>query len=170
MHAIVSALSASVVTRLHLTWAHVNKRAQLEQLAKYHEASGNFSAYRLFQRSVDGSCIPYVGMYLSDMQLANEYQPDNILIAPGTSPLGTTVSLIHFAKREKWWEAIDAMLRHQQRPYAFAEDAATIAYIETNAALGGEKDQGFFWTRSQEIQQAEVQHADIRKGLELAGF
>ncbi|KAM5536010.1 hypothetical protein V8D89_010268 [Ganoderma adspersum] len=170
MHAIVGALSASVVTRLHLTWAHVNKRAQLEQLAKYHEASGNFSAYRLFQRSVDGPCIPYLGMHLSDMQLANEYQADNILVAPASSPLGTTVSLIHFAKREKWWEAIDAMLRHQARPYAFAEDAGTMSYIETNAALGGEKDQGFFWTRSQEIQQAEVQHADIRKGLELAGF
>lgn len=170
MHAIVSALSASVVTRLHLTWAHVNKRAQLEQLAKYHEASGNFSAYRLFQRSVDGPCIPYLGMHLADMQLANEYQADNILVAPASSPLGTTVSLIHFAKREKWWEAIDAMLRHQARPYAFAEDAGTMAYIEANATLGGEKDQGFFWTRSQEIQQAEVQHADIRKGLELAGF
>ena len=168
MHAIVTALSSPVVNRLHLTWAHVNKRAQLEQLAKYHEAAGNFSAYRLFQRSADGPCIPHVAMYLADLQ--NEQSPDSVLVAPASSPLGTTVSLINFAKRERWWEAIDAMLRHQHKPYTFAEDAATMAFIETHAALAGERDQGSFWMKSQEIQQAEMQHADIRKGLELAGF
>ncbi|TBU50019.1 ras GEF [Dichomitus squalens] len=170
MHAIVTALSSPVVNRLHLTWAHVNKRAQLEQLAKYHEAAGNFSAYRLFQRSVEGPCIPYIGMYLTDMQLANEQYQDTVLVSPASSPLGTTASLIHFAKREKWWEAIDAMLRHQHKPYAFAEDAATMMFIDANATLAGEKDQSSFWVKSQEIQQAEMQHADIRKGLELAGF
>ena len=170
MHALVFALSSPVVARLHLTWAHVNRRAQLEQLAKYHEAAGNFSAYRLFQRSAEGPCIPYVGMYLADMQLAHDQHADNVLVAPASSPLGTTVSLIHFAKRERWWEAIDAMLRHQHKPYTFAEDAATMAFIETHAALAGERDQGSFWMKSQEIQQAELQHADIRKGLELAGF
>ncbi|KAI0756519.1 ras GEF [Daedaleopsis nitida] len=168
MHALVFALSSPLISRLHLTWAHVNRRVQLEQLAKYHEPTGNFSAYRLFQRSADGPCIPYVGMYLADLQ--NEQSPDNVLVAPASSPLGTTVSLINFAKRERWWEAIDAMLRHQAPPYAFAEDASVVTFIETNLAQAGEKDHGSFWMKSQEIQQAEMQHADIRKGLELAGF
>lgn len=170
MHAIISTLSGPIINRLHLTWAHINKRAQLEQLATYHEASGKFSAYRLFQRSAEGPCIPYIGMYLTDMELTNEQFADNVLVAPASSPLGTTASLIHFVKREKWWEAIDAMLRHQRKRFTFAEDGATMTYIETNATLAGEKDQGSFWTKSQEIQQAEMQHADIRKGLELAGF
>ena len=170
MHALVYALSSPVISRLHLTWAHVGRRVQLEQLAKYHEQTGNFSAYRLLQRSADGPCIPHIGMYITDLQVADQQHPDNVLIEPSSSPLGTTVSLIHFAKREKWWEAIDAMLRHQAKPYTHPEDSTVVTYIETNLAQAGEKDQGSFWTKSQEIQQAEMQHADIRKGLELAGF
>lgn len=168
LHAIVIALSSPVISRLHLTWAHVNRRVQLEQLAKYHEPTGNNSAYRLFQRSADGPCIPHIDMYLADLQ--NEQSPDKVLVEPDASPLGTTVSLINFAKREKWWEVIDGMLRHQARPYAIAEDASVVTIIELNLTLAGDNDQGSFWMKSQEIQQAEMQHADIRKGLELAGF
>ncbi|KAI0660561.1 ras GEF [Cubamyces menziesii] len=170
MHAIVDALSSPVVSRLHLTWAHVGRRSQLEQLAKYHEPSGSLSAYRISQRTADGPCIPFIGMYLADMQLANTEEPDNIVILSSSTSSGAPLSLINFAKREKWHEAIDAILRHQARPYTFAEDASVAAYIETNIALAGEKEQGAFWLKSQEIQQAELQHADIRKGLELAGF
>lgn len=109
-------------------------------------------------------------MYLTDMQHVHEQQGDNVLVGPGVSPLGTTVSLINFAKREKWWEAIDVMLRHQAKPYALAEDAGVIACLEAGLAAAAEKDLAALWTKSQEIQQAEMQHADIRKGLELAGF
>lgn len=170
MHTLVVALSSPVISRIHLTWAHVNRRVQLEQLAKYHELTGNFSAYRLFQRSADGPCIPHIGMYLTDLQQIHEQNTDNVLVAPASSPFGTTMSLINFAKREKWWEAVDAILRHQTKSYSFAEDTTISAYIETQLTLAGGKDQGSFWMKSQEIQQAEMQHADIRKGLELAGF
>ena len=171
MHAIVFALSSPVVARLHLTWAHVSRRAQLEQLAKYHEQTGNFSAYRLFQRSAgDAPCIPYIGMYLADMQLARDTLPDTVRVAPSMSPLGTTASLINFALRERWGEALDGVLRHQARPYVLIEDLPLTAFIEASLAAAGERDQSAFWAKSQEIQQAEMLHADIRKGLELAGF
>ncbi|KAI8981176.1 ras GEF [Trametes punicea] len=166
MYAIVDALSSPVVSRLHLTWLHVGRRSQHEQLAKFHDPRGNFSAYRISQRTVEGPCIPFIGMYLADMQLANTQGPDNIIILSLTAPL----SLVNFAKREMWYESIDAILRHQAKTYAFVEDPSVVACIETNVAVAAEKDQGSFWAKSQEIQQAEMQHADIRKGLELAGF
>ncbi|CDO73135.1 hypothetical protein BN946_scf185007.g190 [Trametes cinnabarina] len=166
MHAIVAALSSPVISRLHLTWTHVGRRSQLEQMAKYHEPSGSLSAYRISQRTVDGPCIPFIGMYLTDIQLANTQGPDNIVILSSSAPM----LLINFAKREKWYEAIDAIMRHQAKTYTFAEDPGVVAYIDTNVAVAGEKDQSSFWLKSQEIQQAELQHADIRKGLELAGF
>ena len=170
MHALVFALSSPVVARLHLTWAHVNRRAQLEQLAKYHEPTGSSSAYRLFQRSADGPCIPHIGMHLADMQAAHEQFADVVRLSPAASPLGTTASLINFAKRERWAEALDGILRHQARPYAIVEDLALTAYIDAGVAAAGDRDQSAFWAKSQEIQQAEMLHADIRKGLELAGF
>ncbi|KAI0375492.1 ras GEF [Pilatotrama ljubarskyi] len=170
MHAIVEALSSPVVNRLHLTWAHVGRRSQLEQLAKYHDPTGSFSAYRLSQRAVDGPCIPVISMYLADMQLANTEAPDNIVILSSSSSSSSPLSLINFEKREKWYESVEAITRHQHKTYSFAEDMGVVAYMETNIAVAGEKDQGSFWMKSQEIQQAEMQHADIRKGLELAGF
>ncbi len=170
MYAIVDALSSPVISRLHLTWAHVGRRSHLEQLAKYQDPTGSFSAYRLSQRAVDGPCIPYIGMHLADMQLANTQAPDNTVILSSSSSSGSPLSLINFAKRERWYEAIEAIVRHQPRSYAFAEDASVVAYVDANIAVAGEKDQGSFWMKSQELQQAELQHADIRKGLELAGF
>ncbi|EIW64034.1 ras GEF [Trametes versicolor FP-101664 SS1] len=170
MYALVDALSSPVVSRLHLTWAHVGRRSHLEQLAKYHDPTGSFSAYRLSQRAVDGPCIPYIGMHLADMQAANTQAPDNTVILSSSSTSSSPLSLINFAKRERWYEAIEAIVRHQPRTYAFAEDASVVAYVDANIAVAGEKDQGSFWMKSQELQQAELQHADIRKGLELAGF
>ena len=168
MHAIIFALSSPVVARLHLTWAHVSRRAQLEQLAKYHEPTGNFSAYRLMQRSADGPCIPHIGMHLADMQLAHEQLPDYVPARGGDAVGGRL--LVNFAKRERWWEALDAILRHQARPYTIVEDLSLTVYIEAGVAAASERDEASFWAKSQEIQQAEMLHADIRKGLELAGF
>ncbi|KAH9920201.1 ras GEF [Epithele typhae] len=170
LHAVVAALSSPVIARLHFTWAHVKRRAQLEQLAKYHDPAGNLSSYRLWQRSADGPCIPHIAMHLTDMQAVQDQLPDDVRVSAAVSPLGTTSSLIHFAKREKWWEALDAIHRHQARPYALAEDAVLAALIDTNLLAFGDVEQNVFWTKSQEIQQAEMLHADIRKGLELAGF
>ncbi|KAI0830803.1 ras GEF [Trametes gibbosa] len=170
MYAIVDALSNPVISRLHLTWAHTGRRSHLEQLAKYHDPTGNFSAYRLAQRSVDVPCLPFIAMYLADMQLANTQAPDNTVILSSSSTSSSPLSLVNFTKREKWCEAIEAIVRHQARTYALAEDASVATYVEMSIAVAGEKDQGSFWMKSQEIQQTELQHADIRKGLELAGF
>ena len=109
-------------------------------------------------------------MHLADMKLAHEQLPDSVRLSSATSPLGGAGSLINFAKRDRWLEPLDAILRHQARPYAVVEDLALTAFIETSVAAFAERDQSAFWAKSQEIQQAEMLHADIRKGLELAGF
>jgi son of sevenless len=45
-----------------------------------------------------------------------------------------------------------------------------MSYIDQQLANAASKDLNSFWARSQELQQAELAHADIRKGLEAAGF
>jgi son of sevenless len=42
--------------------------------------------------------------------------------------------------------------------------------VENQLRIAAGKDEGSFWMRSQEVQHAELAHADIRKGLEAAGF
>ncbi|OBZ79386.1 Cell division control protein 25 [Grifola frondosa] len=170
MSALVVALSSAVISRLHLTWAHVVRRSQLEQLAKYNEPTGNFSAYRLLQRSVDGPCLPFVEMYLTDIININDLHPDNAVVPIPVTGTGSNFPLVNFVKRKKWYEVVDVMLRYQPKVYTFVEDPSITTFIETNLAVAGERDQGSFWMKSQEVQQAEMSHADIRKGLELAGF
>jgi son of sevenless-like protein len=43
-------------------------------------------------------------------------------------------------------------------------------FIEQQLSAASSRDVNQFWARSQELQQAELAHADIRKGLEAAGF
>jgi son of sevenless-like protein len=45
-----------------------------------------------------------------------------------------------------------------------------MSYIDSQLAAAEALDPASFWSRSQELQQAELAHADIRKGLEAAGF
>jgi son of sevenless len=104
-------------------------------------------------------------MYLSDMVHINDQYPDTI-----NTDFGLT--LIHFVKRERWADAMNAMLRFQKRPHPIAEDPMTMNFVEQqlSGGLAGARDPSYFWGRSQELQQAELAHADIRKGLEAAGF
>jgi son of sevenless len=47
-----------------------------------------------------------------------------------------------------------------------------MTFVEAQLQSGTQsaRDPNFFWGRSQELQQTELAHADIRKGLEAAGF
>ncbi len=165
MSAIVTALESVVVTRLHLTWAHVGRASQLSQLVKLNDPTGNFATFRSVQRSSEGPCVPFITMHLTDISHIGDQYLDNAVITANSSR-----TLVNFIKRQKWSNTVNAMLRHQGKFYPFAEDAAMMSFVEANLLQTGELDQAAFWAKSQEVQQAEVTNADIRKGLEAAGF
>jgi len=77
---------------------------------------------------------------------------------------------ICFLRRQRLYETVSTLLRYQSRPYNIAESESTTNFILQHLRSGSLKDQAWFWARSQEIQQSELAHADIRKGLEAAGF
>ena len=138
-----------------------------------------------------------MGMYLTDIVHVQDQLKDNVSfpLSSVTSPGGTSLStagfspvqsigsgtspsaesptgpsLINFVKRQKWYEAVNAIMRFQNKSHGFAENTPTLTYISEHLLLAISKDPASFWTRSQELQQHEVAHADIRKGLEAAGF
>ncbi|KAJ3556493.1 hypothetical protein NM688_g2000 [Phlebia brevispora] len=170
MSAIVTALSSTVLSKLHLTWAHVGRTSHLDPLAKFNDPSGSFSAFRQAQQTLehDVPCVPFVGMYLTDFVHINDQFKDKDI--PTTDPEKPTERHFCFLKRRKWTEVLDTMLQYQKIPYPFAQDPATVQLIETNLAAAAEKDQAEFWSKSQEVLQVEVASADIRKGLQAAGF
>ena len=160
MSAIITALSSTVISRLHLTWAHVGRKSTYEALSRYNEPTGNFSGYRSLMRDVEGSCIPFVIMYLTDLvHIHDQYVDDER-------------GRLCFFKRQRWYEVVTVMLRYQSRPYDIAENGGTMGFVMKHLRdlEDGWKDHNWFWSRSQEVQQTEMAHADIRKGLEAAGF
>ncbi|KAF8079044.1 ras guanine nucleotide exchange factor domain-containing protein [Lyophyllum atratum] len=137
MSAVINGLSSTVINRLHLTWAHVGRKAALEGLLRHNEPTGGFSGHRNFTSTY-------------------HYSDDGERIC--------------FLQRQRSYETINAMLRYQARSYDIAESESTMNFIWRHLLEDSAKDGNWFWTRSQEVQQSELAHADIRKGLEAAGF
>ena len=62
MSAIVAGLSGADVSRLQLTWQHVNRGSNLEPLSKLTEPTSNFSNYRNLHNALDGPCVPFISI------------------------------------------------------------------------------------------------------------
>jgi len=165
LSAMLTALSSTVLTRLHLSWAHCSKRSSLEPLLKLNEPTGGFCSYRKMLALADGPCVPFFVMFLTDLVHLHDQYTDNV--PPLTDGDAT---LVLFTKRQRMYEVVSTMLKAQHRPYHIAEDESVVKFIEAHMRAGYAKDQAWFWARSQEMSQLELQHADIRKGLEAAGF
>ncbi|EMD42325.1 hypothetical protein CERSUDRAFT_90941 [Gelatoporia subvermispora B] len=162
------ALSGPVIGRLHLTWAHTTRGKQFEELRECVDPAANYEILRHLQDDLDTPCVPFIKSYLSDIIEVDARYTDNTMVTRVSG--NVTLCLINFVKREKWYDAIDKIVRHQTRQYAIQEDPTVMAYVEERLIRAGEKDQGSLWLRSQELQQAEMDLADIRKWLGMAGF
>lgn len=155
MCAIITALSTTALTQLHSTWAQVGRKSNLDSLLRHNEPTGRFSGYRTLQQ-IDGPCVPFITMYLTDIIHAGEQHKEES-------------DVILFYQRARWFEIITNMLKFQSRPYRIAPSETTTSFIEMHLreTLW---DQSWFWQRSQELLRTEAVHAEFRKGLEAAGF
>ncbi|KAG8900893.1 hypothetical protein FRB99_005682 [Tulasnella sp. 403] len=238
----------------------------MEPMLALTDPSGNFAAYRKFYDKVNTSCVPFVGIYLTQLVHYADQYPDTLQVAVPPSSMNTpqvpsspksgssastgkstqapsshhsqqqlvqTTTHINFTRLFKCAEVIHQMLRHQVRGYRQANPSATamhpvpdpssaqgidlgvenaqvMAYVEimlntggvgmappeglplmnpsahVPPALGAEGAGGpsvqlvshgqvgvveaWYWQRSSELHDIEVETSDIRRGLEAAGF
>jgi son of sevenless len=166
--AIVTALSSAVIQRLHLTWAYAKKTSHLDQLTQLNDPAGSFAAYRQAQQATDTPCVPFIGMYLTDILHINDHYQDSS-VKTGMSA-DHTERLFSFVKRRKWSDTLDTILAHQKQRYTFPQDLMIIQLIEASLIRANEVVPNAFWAQSHDIQAAERQSLDIRGGLEDAGF
>jgi len=118
-------------------------------------------------------------MFLTDLVHVNDQYP-NLVDANG-EPLSSTPSLnpttvnggrtlVNFFKLQRFSDVINNILKFSSKPYVLTENLNMLSFIDSQLTTASSKDQGFFWQRSQDLLSAELAHADIRKGLEAAGF
>lgn len=109
MSTISSALNSSPILRLRKTWEQVHPRAkhQLDQLTRIMDSNKNFSSYREIIRNLNPPCIPFLGVYLTDLVFIQDGNPDFLKDS----------HLINFGKRHKTAEVIKKIMIHQSMPY-----------------------------------------------------
>ncbi|KAL1915665.1 uncharacterized protein VTP21DRAFT_6424 [Calcarisporiella thermophila] len=108
--AIVAALDSSAVFRLRRTWELVNQRTQqtLQMLKRRMNSAKNFAEYRELLRVSEPPCVPFLGVYLTDLTFISDGNPDM---------LARSSDMINFAKRSKTAEVIREIQRYQTVPY-----------------------------------------------------
>ena len=76
---------------------------------------------------------------------------------------------ISFYQRMRWYDIVRSIIKFQSRAYSHRA-TYTLPFIEDNLREHSGKPEEWFWTRSEELVQSEMLHADIRRGLSEAGF
>jgi hypothetical protein len=127
--AVLGALGSSGVSRLKTSWASVPK----EVMELYERTTGllaltsNMKALRDRCQelwSTGATCIPYVGMYLSDLTFIEE-----------GNAASTGDGLINWERRRQQTTAIDELLRFQSRPFDHEEVSFIAEFVQFGCRL-----------------------------------
>jgi len=115
---IIAALNSAAVGRLKLTWRELKpKTIQLwERVQAALAPASNYKAYRSRIATCEMPCLPYLGVFLSDLTFIEDGNRDRIAVP---TPDGGEAELINFVKRRKVAEVIARIRDFQSTPYNF---------------------------------------------------
>uniref|UniRef100_A0A673LPR3 Ras protein-specific guanine nucleotide-releasing factor 2a n=1 Tax=Sinocyclocheilus rhinocerous TaxID=307959 RepID=A0A673LPR3_9TELE len=105
---ITSALNRSAIYRLKKTWVKVCKQTKvlMDRLQKIVSSEGRFKNLRETLKNCNPPCVPYLGMYLTDLAFIEEGTPNF-----------TEEGLVNFSKMRMISHIIREIRQFQQAPY-----------------------------------------------------
>lgn len=121
---IISALGSAPIHRLSRTWSQVNARTTgvLDQMRSLMGSTKNFIEYREALHKANPPCIPFFGIYLTDLTFIEDGIPSII----------KKTQLINFAKRAKTAEVIRDIQQYQNVPFGLQPVPELQDYIIRN--------------------------------------
>ncbi|KAI0024883.1 ras guanine nucleotide exchange factor domain-containing protein [Xylariomycetidae sp. FL0641] len=127
---IISALGTAPIARLKRTWDQVPARTQavLETMRRLMASQKNFGEYRETLHAANPPCIPFFGVYLTDLTF----------IEDGIPSITKKTNLINFAKRAKTAEVIRDIQQYQSSPYSLQPVPELKDYILIHMQAAGD--------------------------------
>ncbi|CAO3594261.1 unnamed protein product [Absidia cylindrospora] len=155
--AIRSALDSTSIRRLKKTWDHLSAKYKhmLEPIYRATDSSRNFAEYRTRLKTAVAPCLPFLGVYLTDMTFIDDGNSNH-----RTTPSGQT--LINFDKYIKTTKVLNEIDQFQI-PYKLLEVEEIQRYL-SRCLETVEKDEQAFYNRSitLEPRQEDASASDIR--------
>lgn len=150
---IISALGTAPIHRLSRTWAQVNQKTMttLEGMRKLMGSTKNFLEYRDALHKANPPCIPFFGVYLTDLTFIEDGIPSMI----------KKTNLINFAKRAKTAEVIGDIQQYQNVPFALQPVQELQDYILKNMQSAGDVHE--MYERSLQVEPREREDEKIAR-------
>ncbi|KAA1096139.1 hypothetical protein PGT21_005999 [Puccinia graminis f. sp. tritici] len=153
---VMSALNSSTILRLKRTWEGVGNKARVlfENMNKAVSHQRNYAEYRATLRHARTPCIPFLGVYLTDMTFCHEGNPTH-----RASPDLPGVQLINFDKYQKMTKIMNEIERFQV-PFNFSEVPQITAYIRMSMSnlMSYQDSADELYQRSLQIEPREPSH------------
>ncbi|KAI1082217.1 ras GEF [Whalleya microplaca] len=157
---IISALGTAPIARLKRTWDQVPARTQavLETMRRLMASTKNFGEYREALHAANPPCIPFFGVYLTDLTFIEDGIPSII----------KKTNLINFAKRAKTAEVIRDIQQYQNAPYSLQAVPELQDYILSNMQAAGDVHE--MYDKSLNVEPREREDEKIVRVLAESGF
>ncbi|KAM4055380.1 rasGEF domain-containing protein [Hirsutella rhossiliensis] len=157
---IISALGTAPIARLKRTWDQVPQRSQavLEAMRRLMASTKNFGEYREALHAANPPCIPFFGVYLTDLTFIEDGIPSII----------KKTNLVNFAKRAKTAEVIRDIQQYQNVGYSLQPVAELQDYILSNMQAAGDVHE--MYDKSLQIEPREREDEKIVRVLAESGF
>ncbi|EFW98535.1 cell division control protein [Grosmannia clavigera kw1407] len=157
---IISALGTAPIARLKRTWDIVPQKSQatLESMRKLMASTKNFGEYREALHVANPPCIPFFGVYLTDLTFIEDGIPSII----------KKTNLINFAKRAKTAEVIRDIQQYQNVAYLLQPVSELQDYILSNMQAAGDVHE--MYDKSLQVEPREREDEKIVRVLAESGF
>lgn len=162
--AIVCSLNTSFVSRLKRTWELVSQKTKqtLDSLRNIVDVSRNYSVLRQRLQNHVAPCLPFLGVYLTDLTFVDHGNQATRQLIPTTSPKAKPITVINFDKHMKTARTISELQRFQI-PYRIAEVPELQAWMQDQLVrVRSEGDKSFqdHYRRSLALEPREFKPAD----------
>uniref|UniRef100_A0A6B2L305 Ras-GEF domain-containing protein n=1 Tax=Arcella intermedia TaxID=1963864 RepID=A0A6B2L305_9EUKA len=135
---IIAGFGSSAVYRLHKSWGKLNKNekqliAQFNAIKETMSNNKSYNRYRTELKHINPPCVPYLGVFLTDLTFIEEGNPDYLATVDGRN------DIINFDKMRKVAAVIEKILIYQPVSYNFEKVNVIYEHLQNSLSEMDEK-------------------------------